>query len=74
MTSETTPDAETGVVVAVVYIRGQQEPVCIRSIRPLAVIAADALPMADKLLTHSGRGLARRAPAAIASVHAMTSV
>lgn len=70
--SETTSRTEAGDVVAVVHIRGQVEPVFIRCLRPLPIVACDALPEADRLLS-GARGLARRAPAAIASVHVATS-
>jgi len=69
--SEATPDAETGVIVAVVHVRGQQQPVSIRCLRPLSVIACESFAMADSLLR--GSIVAAHAPTAIASVH-VTSV
>lgn len=70
--SEATPDAEAGVIVAMIHVRGQQQPVSVRCLRPLSVIACESFAMADGLLR--GPIVAAHAPTAIASVHAMTSV
>ncbi len=72
--SVATPDAETYEIIVVHDLPGQRVPAfAVTCGVPLAVVACAALPLARRLC-RAERGLARRAPAAIASVHAGPSL
>ena len=73
MTSETTPNTQTSDVVAVHDLPGQRHArFTVSCVAPLSAYAAIVLPEARRVVA-SGRGLALRAPASIASVQVPTS-
>lgn len=58
-------------LVAVHPLPGQARPLRVTALRPLAVVACEALPEADRLLAAQGRGLAVKLPADV--LHGVTS-
>lgn len=58
MMPEDTRRAERPAMIAVHVLPGQARPFCITTVRPLAVVACDALLAADRLLAAQGAGLA----------------
>lgn len=58
-------------LVAVHPLPGQTCPLRVTALRPLAVVACEALPEADRLLAAQGCGLAAKLPANV--LHGVTS-
>ncbi len=55
---EDTRRAERPAVIAVHVLPGQARPFCVTALRPLAVVAVEALAAADTLLARDGARLA----------------
>jgi hypothetical protein len=64
---------DTAAVIAVHNLRGQKQPVKVTCLRPVAVVACEALPVSHKIAQSSGAGLAVAAAAAVPSVHCVPS-